>query len=170
VAQQYWVAARVFQRAPLGFKARLEVALGSFTGCGPGDQGGSDGGEQYQVFTAWQPVGQPIANEGGLLQDAVPAIERAFNRAGWSQFQPSKSTPLSVVATRKGFTLTLNADPANPAPLERNWTPLEYFTVAGPCEPVTALEASELSSVPKDYFGTAPTSLYPVQIQAQGNS
>lgn len=157
VARQYWAATRAFQRAPLGFKARLEVAVGSFTAC-------DSGGQQYQIVAVWEPVGAPPAVQGGLVQQAVPAIERAFNGAGWGQFQPSPSIALNVVATRPEFTLSLDADPANPGPDERDWTPIETYTVAGSCIGVTAQAAAELEAVGKEYYGTAPAPLPPIPV------
>jgi hypothetical protein len=171
VAQQYWAAAHAFQRASLGFKVRLEVAVGRFSTCSPGGGGsGSSGGQQYQIVAIWEPVGVPLAEQAGLLKQAVPVIEGAFNHAGWSQFQPSTSSGLDVVATRQGITLSLDADPANPAPLERDWTPAESYTVAGPCIQVNTLTATELGSVGEEYYGTAPTALPPIDIPTSGTS
>ena len=165
VAQQHWAAAHAFQRARLGFKVRLEVAVGSFNACSPdGADGGGSGGLQYQIVSIWEPVGVPPAEQAGLLQQAVPAIEAALNHAGWSQFQPSTSSGLDVVATRQRITLSLDANPANPAPLERNWTPAESYTVAGPCIPENTLTAAEFGSVGKEYYGTTPTMLPPIAI------
>jgi hypothetical protein len=165
VAQQYWATAHAFQRARLGFKVRLEVAVGSFKGCGPGGaDGDGSGGLQYQIVAVWEPVGVPLDEQGGLLAQAVPVVEGAFNHAGWSQFQPSPSSGLDVVATRKGITLSLDADPANPAPLERNWTPAESYTLTGLCVAENSVAASELESVGEQSYSTAPTALAPIAI------
>ncbi len=72
-----------------------------------------------------------------------------------------------MVATRQGITLSLDADPANPAPLERDWTPTESYTVAGPCIPVTAPAATEFGPVPEDSYGTVPTALSPIHIRTR---
>lgn len=173
VAQQYWAATQAFQRAPLGFKVRLEAAIGRFTACSPGgagNQDGSAGGEWYQIIASWEPVGLPSAEQAGLLHQAVPVVERAFNDAGWSQFQPSTSSGIDVVATRRGITMSLDADPANPAPLERDWIPAESYTVAGPCMPVAAPAATEFGTVGEDSYGTAPTALFPIDIRTSGTS
>jgi hypothetical protein len=167
VAQQYWAATQAFQRARLGFKMRLEVAVGYFSACGPGgagDQDGAAGGQQYQLLADWEPIGLPPAEQGGLLQQAVPVIEGALNDAGWSHFRPSTSSGLDVVATRQRFTLSLDADPANPAPLERDWIPTENYTVAGPCIPVPAQAAVEFGSVGEDTYSAVPTVLPPIRI------
>jgi hypothetical protein len=169
VAQQHWAAAHAFQRAPLGFKVRLEVAVGSFNACSPGGAGGGGtGGQQYQIVSVWEPVGVPIAKQAGLLQEAVPVLEGALNRAGWSRFQPSASSRLDVVATRQGITLSLNANPDNPAPLERNWTPAESYTVTGSCIPENTLAAAEFGSVGREYYGTVPTMLPPIAVRING--
>jgi hypothetical protein len=176
VAQEYWTAAQAFQRARLGFKVRLEVAGGQFVGCSPGSPGSSDsagdqdgfaGGEQYQIFATWLPVGVPPADQGGLLQEAVPVVERAFDRVGWGPFEPSTWSALDVVATRRGSALSLDAHPANPWPLERDWTPAESFTVAGRCIPVTAQAATELGSAADDSYSTTPTPLPSVRVPTQ---
>lgn len=164
VAQRYWAATQAFQQARLGFKARLEVAAGQYAACDSGDPGV---GQQYQIFAVWQPVGSPIAEQGGLVQQAVPAIERAFNRAGWGRFQRSASNALNVVATRQGFTLSLNANPANPGTDERAWTPIEFYMVTGPCIAVTAQAAAELQALGKEYYGTSPAPLPPISIQGE---
>jgi hypothetical protein len=119
VAQQYWAATRALQRARLGFKVRLEAAVGYFSACGPGGDG-SAGGQQYQILADWAPVGR--------------------------------------------ITLSLDADPANPAPLERNWIPAESYKVAGPCVPVPAQAAAEFGSVREDSYGTVPTAQPPIRI------
>lgn len=167
VARQYWAATQAFQRAPLRFKMRLEVAAGDYSACGPGgtgDQVGATGGLQYQVVASWEPVGVPPAEQGGMLQQAVPVIEGALRHAGWTRFRPSASSGVDVVATRQGITLSLDADPANPAPLERDWIPAENYTVAGPCIPLSAQAAAEFGSVGQDSYGTAPAALPPIQI------
>jgi hypothetical protein len=169
-AQQYWTSAQAFERAPLGFKVRLEEAGGAFTPCNPGDgidQGGSAGGERYQIFATWEPVGVPPAAQGGKLQQAVPVLERALHDAGRGPFQPSASSGLAVVATRHGLTLALDAHPADPVPLERDWIPAESYTVAGRCIPVTDTAATELRTVPGDSYGTMPTALPPIRIPTQ---
>lgn len=169
VAQQHWAAAQAIQRTPLGFKLRLQVAVGYFNACSPGsaaDQGGS-GGEEYEIVATWEPVGVPVAEQGGRLEQAVPVVEGALNHAGWSRFQPSASSGIDVLATRRGITLSLDADPANPAPLERDWIPEESYTVTGPCIPVTTTPAmTEFESVGKEYYGTVPTALPPIQLPA----
>jgi hypothetical protein len=161
VARQYRLSARVFQRARLGFRIRLDVAVGRFTACdtgGAGSQEGSADGEQYQIVAMWVPDGPPPAEQGGLLERAVPAIEGAIIRAGWSQFRRSASSGVDMMAARQGITLALDADPANPAPLERDWIPSETYTLAGPCVPVTAQAATGLSSEGEDIYGTARSS------------
>jgi hypothetical protein len=167
VARQYWAATSAFQRARLGFKVRLEVAVGYFSACSPGgagDQDGAPGGQQYQILADWEPVGVPPAEQGGVLQEAVPVIGRAFNDAGWSHLRPSTPRGLDLVATRQGITLSLDGDPANPAPLERDWIPAEHYAVAGPCIPVPAQVAAEFESLPEDSYGTVPTALPSVRI------
>ena len=109
----------------------------------------------------------PLAAQGGKLQQAVPVVERALHAAGWGPFQPSTSSGLAVVATRHGFTLALDADPADPVPLERDWTPAESYTVAGRCIPVTDPAATELKTLPEDSYGTVPTALAPIKIPTQ---
>lgn len=151
VAHQYWAATQAFQRAPLGFKVRLAVGAGYFSACGPGGAGGL----QYQILADWEPVGLPPARQAGRLQQAVPIIEAAFNDAGWRYFLPSTSTGLDEV-TRLGITLSLDTDPSNPAPLERDWIPTESYTVTGPCTPVPAQVAAMLGSSRDDTYGTVP--------------
>jgi hypothetical protein len=166
IARQYWEATQAFQRAPLGFKLRLQVAFGTFSACGAGGAGDQDGstGEQYQILASWEPVGLPPAVQGGRLQQAVPAIEGALNDAGWSDFRPSTTSRLDVVATRQGISLSLDANPANPWPLERNWVPAENYTVAGPCIPVPAQVAAEFGSVGGASYGTVPAALPSMKI------
>ena len=67
------------------------------------------------------------------------------------------------------ITLSLDADPANPAPLERDWTLAESYTVAGPCIPENTLAAAEFGAVGKEYYGTAPTALPPIDIRTNGD-
>ena len=47
---------------------------------------------------------------------------------------------------------------------ERNWTPAESYTVAGPCIPENTLAAAEFGSVGKEYYGTTPTMLPPIAV------
>jgi hypothetical protein len=167
VAQQYWTSARVFQRSRLGFRIRLEVAVGRFTACSPGGaggQGGSADGQQYQIVAVWEPAGVPLAEQAGLLQQTVPVIEGALNDAGWSPFRQSASSRLDVVATRQGITLMLDANPADPTSAEPDWRPAESYTLAGPCIPVTAQAATEFKSVGIDSYGTSPTTPSPIRI------
>jgi hypothetical protein len=165
VAQQYWAATQAFQRARLGFRLRLQVAVGQFTACSPGDQGGPADGQQYQIVATWELVRVPLAEQVSLLQRAVPAVERAFNDAGWTQFQPSASSRADVVATRQGITLSLDPDPASTAQLP-GWTPGESYTVTGACIPVTAPAAAEFGAVGYEHYGTVPTALPSIRIES----
>ena len=73
VAQQHWAAAHAFQRAPLGFKVRLEVAVGSFNACSPdGADGGGSGGLQYQIVSIWEPVGVPLPSRPACYNRQCP--------------------------------------------------------------------------------------------------
>jgi hypothetical protein len=76
VAQQYWTATQAFQRAPLGFKVRLEAAIGRFTACSPGgagNQGGSAGGEQYQIIASWGRSGCPLPSRPDSFTKPFPS-------------------------------------------------------------------------------------------------
>jgi hypothetical protein len=161
VAQWYWPSARAVTRARVGFTLRFEVAIGKFTACGTS-------GEQYQVVAVWQWKGKQEADAAGQVQEAVPILERALTAAGWGQFRRSPSSGLDVMAVRQGITLSLDADPANPAPLERDWQPDETFDVTGPCLPANVAAASQLQA--NDYYGITPAPLPPLpQFRVQGS-
>jgi hypothetical protein len=162
VAQQYWMAARAVARAPVGFTLRLVVAAGSFTTCGAG-------GEQYVITVVWDWTGRQVADAAGQVANGVPVLERALADAGWSPsgYSPA-SGPAVIAMIRQGITLSLDADPANPAPLERDWQPTESYDLTGPCIPATTAVAGQLKSNRPDSYGTTPAPLPPLQIQTSG--
>jgi hypothetical protein len=164
VAQQYWIAEQAVARAPVGFPLRFGAAVGRFTACGAN-------GEQYGISVIWDWAGKQGADAAAQVQDAVPAIDRALADAGWTLSAPAAGSGPGVIGmTRQGITLSLNADPANPAPQENDWRPAESYDLTGPCLPATTPIANQLktSNWTGDSYGTTPAPLAPLQLRTSG--
>jgi hypothetical protein len=168
VGGQYWPATSLVMKAVPGMEARLgirlrfEEAIGTFTSCGSGADGG---GLQYQVAVVIEASGHQYEDLGPPLGQAARIAEHALTAAGWGPFSPSQGT--HVAAEHDGVSASFDNDPSATESERSFATALLYFltggcvTVPGSANTEGGQAGSSLSWV-RDSYGLGPATVQPL--------